>query len=466
MMRVVVRAMLRARSLRIRLFSLIMVPLILMTSLLGYWRYQSAQETVQELFDRSLLSAALAISRDVANSSGDSLLPSTRTLIQDATGGKIFYHVTGPGGIYVTGYAYPPAPPRGMHFKKGEPHYFEARYRDRSVRVLKIVEDLVYEDLVGETIVTVWQELSDRNVFARQLAVRTFGLFMILLVTLGLVVWFGVQKGLSPLTDLQNAIAARSPDDLSIIKRPVPIEVKGVVQTLNRLLQQLEKSIKDHQVFISDAAHQLRNPANAVQSMAEAVRDAGSDEERQTRMVDLIKAAHVSARTAEQLLSLDRLRHSRLESARTVFDLTQLAADICTDFAPHLMGMDIEFEFNPYDGRLPVEADSVFVSEAIKNLLDNAQKHGGPDLSRVRVETSRKGAFAALTVANDGKALKPEDEAKAFGRFSQVEPSQGSGIGLAIVASVAETHGGAIRIDPCEAGASLTLSLPIKSPVT
>ena len=95
-------------SLRSRLFMLILPPLLLLSIVLGFWRFEVAQRTSETLFDRSLLAAALAISRDVAISGGDALSPSTRDFVSDAGGGELFYHVTGPGGIYITGYAYPP----------------------------------------------------------------------------------------------------------------------------------------------------------------------------------------------------------------------------------------------------------------------------------------------------------------------------------------------------------------------
>lgn len=82
--------MIRHGSLRLRLFILILTPLVLLAILLGYWRYTVARETAQELFDDSLLSAGLAISRDVAVSDGDALSPTTRSLIRDASGERFF----------------------------------------------------------------------------------------------------------------------------------------------------------------------------------------------------------------------------------------------------------------------------------------------------------------------------------------------------------------------------------------
>lgn len=446
-------------SLRFRLFVLVLTPLVLMAILLGFWRYTIAQKTAEELFDRSLLSAALAISRDVVVSGGDLLSVSTRDLVVDASGGEVFYHVTGPGGIYVTGFAYPPStsePNDNVY----APRFFEATYRGDQVRVLQITERVTFENLTGDATVTVWQRFSERNALVVDLAVRAALLMGGLLLTLALVVWFGVEYGLRPLTSLQDAIASRSPNDLSRIKRPVPKETGGIVQTLNRLFGQVETSIQAHQSFISDAAHQLRNPAAAVQSMAEAVRDAKTEEDRAQRIADLVVAARNSARVADQLLSLERLKQSANDLNMEAFDLSESIRDVCAETGPAVLARGIDFSLNGGHAPITIAGDRVFVEEAVKNLINNALKHGGPNLSSIMVTVSTTADQARINVRDDGRGLKPEQAAVAFGRFSQVEPSDGSGLGLAIAMSVAERHGGTLVIDPADRGASLTLSLP------
>ncbi len=450
----------QSASLRLRLFVLILSPLVLMAMLLGYWRYSVAQNTAENLFDRSLLAAALAISRDVAISSGDALLPSTSDLIRDASGGAVFYHVTGPGGIYVTGYAYPPAVVRDKNANLYAPHLYEAIYRGDAVRVLQVTERVTIGNLTGDTTVTAWQRLSDRDAFAAQLAVRAAGLIGALLATLALVVWFGVALGLRPLIDLQDAISIRSPDDLSRIRRPVPDEVQGIVKTLNQLFGQLETSRDAQQVFISDAAHQLRNPAAAVQAMAEALRDAKTDQDRNQRIGELITAARNSARVANQLLSLDRLQQPGPNAAPEVFDLNVVLHDVCSEAGPVVLSQGVEFELCAPDHPVQVSGDQVFVAEAVKNLIDNAMKHGGAKLSSIWVQLDVTGTTAEITVRDDGQGLRPDQSDAAFSRFSQVEPSDGSGLGLAIARTVAERHGGSLVINTVDKGASLTLTLP------
>ncbi|MSU90250.1 sensor histidine kinase [Rhodobacteraceae bacterium 2CG4] len=450
----------RTPSLRVRLFGLILGPLLLMALVLGYWRYQVAHDTAEELFDRSLLSAALAISRDVAVSGGDALQPSTRELIGDAAGGEVFYHATGPGGIYVTGYAYPPVNGGPTVEDRYAPRIFTSLYRGEPVHVLQVTERVTIDNLTGDATATVWQRTEDRNAFANQLAVRAAGLIGALLTTLAVVVWFGVQVGLRPLLDLQDAIATRSPDDLSVIRRPVPVEVRGIVRTLNRLFGQVQGSLDAHQEFISNAAHQLRNPAAAVQSMAEALRDADSPDERSRRLRELVEAARASARIANQLLSLERLRHGSADGHGEPIDLCELVREACAAAGPAVLEAGVEFELMTPPQDCTVRGEPVFLAEAIKNLIDNALRHGGTALTRITVKIGCTDGSTTVTVADDGVGLTPTDSNAAFSRFSQLSPASGSGLGLAIAQSVARHHGGSLRIDPVARGASLTLALP------
>ncbi|MEM1234527.1 MAG: sensor histidine kinase [Pseudomonadota bacterium] len=440
-----------AASLRTRLFVVILAPLLIMALALGFWRVNAAQATAEELFDRSLRAAALAISKDVTISGGDALLPTTRDFIGGVAGGEVFYHATGPGGIYVTGYAYPPV-------AQGDAPLFAATYRGEAVRVTRLTETVTIDGLTGSSTVTAWQRLSDREAFARELATRSAILIGALMGTLAIVVWFGVGLGLRPLVALEEAIAARSPDDLARIKRPVPAEVQGITGTLNRLFGQVEESMEAHKTFISDAAHQLRNPAAAVQSMAAAARDAPDEAARTERLAGLEAAARRSARVANQLLSLDRLQHGATASER--FDLARALSELCTDIATDVLARGMEFSYDGPDAPLELEGDRLLIEEAVQNLIDNALKHA-TGLSRVEVHLTQDDREARITVRDDGRGLNPEDADSAFRRFSQVRPSEGSGLGLAIVASVAEKHGGAVRIDRVEQGASVSLCMPL-----
>ena len=447
----------RAMSLRLRLFLVILPPLFVVSVLLGWWRFEVAQRTSEELFDRSLLSAALAISRDVSISEGDALSPSTRRVISDAGGGELFYHVTGPGGIYVTGYAYPPRP--DMPVTRDLPFYYLADYRGEAMRVVRLIESRTIGSLTGDTVVTVWQRVSDRRSFAHELALRAAALMAGLMAALALIIWFGVQIGLRPLNDLQAAIRRRSPDDLGPIRRLVPHEVSGIVSTLNRLLGQVQDSIETHQAFISDAAHQMLNPAAAILALAETLPRIRDPLERAKCEEELLQAARNLARLSKQLLSLERLRYDE-STAMEPFDLNATVEDVCRTFAAKALSRDLEFALAPSPEPLPVLGNPVLLGEALVNLLENALRHGGAGLTTIGVQTSSDGADVAIRVQDDGVGIPPDKAGMAFRRFSQLDNGDGTGLGLAIVEKVMDRHAGRVDLEPVETGTSVCLRFP------
>lgn len=448
-------------SLRVRLLLLLLIPLLAVAALMGFWRLTVAQATADELFDRALLSAALAISRDVVMSEGDALSVTTRDLINDAAGGQVFYHAAGPSGYYVTGFAYPPVSVPAIERVRTKPVYFNAMYRSEPVRVLKVTERVSVDSVVGDSTVTVWQNLSDRSVFAADLARQAALLVGALLLTLVVVVWFGVHWGLRPLVDLQNAIAARTSDDLSTIKRAVPIETQGIVNTLNRLFGQVEGSMNAQQVFISDAAHQLRNHLAAIQSMAESANNSQGANAMSERVSELVGASRDAVRVANQLLSLDRLQQQHLPSVLETLNLTELVESVCAEAGPPILSQGLDFTVSLPGDELWVTVDRVFIEEALRNLLDNALQHGGPELTELAVNVSESDQYASVTVSDNGRGLSPEDEPLAFERFSRLNETSGSGLGLTIASAVAKRHGGLLKINPTQIGASLTLAIPV-----
>lgn len=100
--------MLFARSLRLRLLSLILMPLVAVAVLAIGWQYKQSRLSAESVFDQKLSIMALAIFRDLIATNGESLSPATKLLFEEAAGASFFYHVRGPDGSFVTGYSPPP----------------------------------------------------------------------------------------------------------------------------------------------------------------------------------------------------------------------------------------------------------------------------------------------------------------------------------------------------------------------
>lgn len=451
-------------SLRLRLTLIILIPLLAIGAAVGAWQVSDARTRGADLFDRSLLSAALAISADVASSNGDAISLETTDLLQDTSGGPVFYHVYAPDGIYVLGYATPPVSRAAPTALDEEVTYFDGRYHSRDVRVLRYRSVTTIDGINGAFTYTVWQDVAVRSAFVRDLVLRTFTVIAVLIGSVALVVWFGVGLGLRPLLDLEDAISRRSSDDLRPIRRAVPPETRGLVTRLNTLFGQVERTMEAQTALISNAAHQLRNPIAGVLAMAEAVQSAPTKAAMQDRTEELLLAARRASDLANKLLTLERVRAAPEGAFERTVDLAAMVQDVVEAFQQEARARGVDVEADLADGQMIVVADEVMVREAITNLVDNALQHGGPGLRHAKVRLTRRKDTAVVTVEDDGVGLDPADIETVLARFGQASPGEGSGLGLSIADAVAERHGGALELDTDRRGLAVTLCLPLAVP--
>ncbi len=450
--------MTRTMSLRARLVLIILTPLMLISLILGGFAFQDAKTRANDRFDRSLLSTVLAISRDTALSGGDALSPATLKLLGDTSGGRVFYHVYAPNGAYVTGYATPPV----FSGQRDQTlSYYDAIYQRRPVRALRFVDQMSINGLDGDFTFTAWQDTDLRDGFVRDTSQSTFGMIAIIMVALTLIVWFGVRIGLRPLLDLQDAISRRSARELSAIQRLVPFEVQGIVSTLNGLLEELRATIKAKDEFISNAAHQLRNPIAGVLAMSEAVRSAAKMSDVQQRSEELVMAAKKASALADSLLAFERAKSPKLRADLPVLDLNKLVRDLERPTLQTATQRGVTLDFNLTAQKSNIRADSVLLQQGVLNMINNALLHGGENLTKISIRTWSDKSSIKVSVTDDGKGIPISEIENAKARFGQVSISEGSGLGLPIAIAVAESCGGSLVLESINKGLRVTITLPL-----
>ncbi len=454
-----------AVSLRVRLTAIILLPLMTIAVIAGLWQLNNARRTAAEVFDRSLLSAALAVANDVAISGGDALSARTRDILASTSGGQVFYHVYAPDGVIVAGYATPPVGIPRHQAEAARPTYFDAVYLGRDVSGVRLQNRTEIDGFAGIFTTTVWQDSGVRSAFVRDLVLRSFITISGLIAALALIVWFGVRLGLRPLLDLEHAIEARSGDELSPIRRAVPEEVEGIVRTLNRLFDQVSRSMTAQSEFIANAAHQLRNPIAGVLSLAEAVNNAPDGVAAKERAKDLLAAARETADLSQKLLLLERAKAISPQSVHEILSLAEALPDWIASFrstAPEGATVNLTIA----DGLGPVQGDPTMLREAVLNLLHNARQHGGPEMNAIDIDVSQNTGMVTISVQDNGQGIPRTDLPKALERFTQVSDTSSSGLGLSIVQAVAEGHSGSFEITTGDPGVRAFLRLPLRSPGT
>lgn len=450
-------------SLRGRLFVLLILPLVVVAAAASFARYKVAEALSRELYDNTLLVVALTISRDVVLSGGDVL---TETLLGDLTtalGDPVYYRITGPRGGFVTGYSDPPDRPAGLEPANSRPIFFDSIAQGRPVRVVVLDEVISQSRFTGRVTVEVWQTLTQRQALSRELLMQSLTLLGSILLTAALIVWFGIQLGLKPLLDLRDAIGLRSPDDLRPIRRWVPPELRPLVNTTNSLFDRLSQAFAQRDAFISDAAHQMRNPVAAMQTQAEAALTAPDEAELRARVAALAQTAQATSRLTSQLLSLERVKGRGLKAMVQKTDLVALLRGRVLPFAEAQLRRRVDVGFTVTGTPRPVDCDPVLIEEMAANLLDNAGKYGLSPGGTLEVALEFLPAEVVLWISDDGPGIPTGLAERVFDRFFRIDADQsrGCGLGLAIVSDVAGHHGGRARVLPTDKGCALEIRLAL-----
>ena len=457
-----------AGSLRLRLFVTIILPLVAVATLAGAVRFWQAQSMSQALYDDALKVVAHVVAREVIITQGDVVSDALLDSLVGVLGDPIFYNVSAADGRILAGYSDIPAAIVPEQLTGGQPYFFDFTYNDRPVRAVALREFIADPFFDGWTTVLVWQTTTQRRALSLVILQQALAILMVVVVAAAAFVWFGIVRGLRPLTDLREAIALRSPSELNPIRRPVPNEVKPLVSTMNALFERLRTELERRNAFIANAAHQLRNPVAAIRAQAEAALASHDPVQRQERLSDLCLAATELSRLSQQLLSLESAAHSKGDAAERL-DFTPLVADVARRMAPAALDAGSEITLDAPDEPLIVDGNAVLLREAVENLLDNAIRYGTqPGGGPIRLALERTPGHVRLKVHDEGPGIPAADAERVFERFVRL-PTQGTGIiapsgcglGLAIVRTIARAHGGDVGTTPQASGCCMLLRLPL-----
>ena len=252
-----------------------------------------------------------------------------------------------------------------------DPFYYNSVYQGENVRVLRFQDVTLVSGIAGIFNITVWQNASVRSSFVRNVLSRSFAVIAALVMSVAIVVWFGVRLGLRPLLELERAIAKRTPSELEPIRRAVPTEAQGLVTTLNGLLNRVSRRISSKDEFISNAAHQLRNPMAGVLALAEAVTTAPNPQTAQKRSAELLQAAREASDLTNKLLSFERASGTNVSQTGRPMDLNQLIAHAVSTFEQNHPKASLTVTQDLPRESLMIQADQTMLQEAILNIFSN-----------------------------------------------------------------------------------------------
>jgi two-component system sensor histidine kinase QseC len=293
--------------------------------------------------------------------------------------------------------------------------------------------------------VRVFEPANTRSDLVSGVASRIARPTLIALPVLALLVWLSIGWSLAPLRTLSGAIRSRDINRLEPVDiGRAPTEVRPLVDAINSVLSRLLHSLERERAFTADAAHELKTPLAAIKVQAQVAIAETDRSLQRLAMQRVVQGVDRSSRLAEQLLLLARL-DTQEKMARAPVRPGAVAKDALLANAGNAQQKNIGVTLQG-DMQAEIDAEPVLIGILLDNLLDNAIKYGRVG-GNIAVAVDQSGDKVQLVVRDDGPGVAHDDLDRLTNRFFRATGNQatGSGLGLSIVARIAEHFGATLR---------------------
>lgn len=458
-------------SLRRRLTSGMVAGFLLILTVLsmGLWTY--ARNAANQTFDLLLTGSAIAILERISPTPEGLIvdIPSSALeIVGLAKQDRVFYRVFRRGGETLTGDPDLPLPQQAE--ADGEPQFFDAPFSGETVRFVlqgkPVIEpsgpEWIFVQL-GQTRIArdaLQFDLVSKGV-AGLIVIAAIGLFFMRL---------GINQAMAPLAGIEADIRGREPTDLTPLDALPPREVEGLIGAINDFMARLETSKEHAQSFIADVAHQMRTSLAALQGQLQLAAEQKDHQTMQSRLERASEQATRTIRLTNQLLSHAMVTHRGIDRLVEKIDLFPLIRSSVEEILRNPATSDIDISVQRgegADGQMQLVADPVALREAIRNILDNAVRHG-PAVNRIEIGMCKTkiGDQPAVRISVDdsGPGIPEGERGKVLERFHSLNRAGGgSGLGLSIVGAVAKSHGGVLALMKSPfGGLRIQLDLPVE----
>ena len=430
--------------------------LVLGGIVVAFAAFAYGRSAARQAFDPLLVGAAQDIAESIAVDDDGPVIDlpvSAFALLSLAPDDRIFYAIHGPDGALLTGYDGIPA----------DRDTVQPRFRDwtlqgdpaRFVTVSRLFSERAF---AGRVFVTVGQTTQARRALAVDLTRRALLLTALGGTALILGALVIIRSAMRPLGVLTRDLARRDPYDLTPMEADGPEEVRVLVGAVNRFMGRLDRQVGAMKNLISDTAHQLRTPVAAIRAQAElALEDDAA--RRAPRLERLVWRTRSLGTLLDQMLSRALVIHRIDNAAPVPVDLRDIALSVLDSRDHDLLAPGKEVTLEIGEDAVTVLADEISLTEAVRNMLVNALRHG---TAPVIVGVSASGGTASLWVQDSGDGPPEAVRATLGQRFERSAASKGdsAGLGLSIVRAVAEAFGGAMTMTDAGGGFRVSLTLP------
>jgi signal transduction histidine kinase len=452
----------RIRLLRTASFRLAVLYLVLFTAsavALGAFVYISVQREILTDFDERIVEETDALKSDFAAGGRERL---TGIIEARGSGGAgFFYGLVGPDGGPIAGDLRASA--AGTH-ASGWTEAQEADGEEPAESEPEVIRSLATPLADGSILIVGDERRRWDTILKGVLTVLGWALAATLaLGTMG-GLWLSAQF-LGRVDSMQQTARRLMDGDWS---RRIPLsrtddDLTALARTFNRLFDRIEKLLQANKQVSADIAHDLRKPLAGVLRRLEAARDDLSSGAGRDAIGAAIGDVEGVLHTFNALLRIGQVEAGARRAAFQSLDLAEVAREVAEAFAPTAEdeGKTLVTRF---DVLLPLAGDKELLAQMIANLVDNALGHT-PAGVRIEVGGERTAAGISLWVSDNGPGVATADVEAIFKRFyraGEAQRSLGTGLGLALVAAIADLHGLDCRASDNGPGLRVTLATAVE----
>jgi len=297
---------------------------------------------------------------------------------------------------------------------------------------------------------------------------RRFGVLLIVMlagsILASAIIAIAVTKhGLRPLAKMTRSLERIGPAHLNerVALAGWPRELQPLATTFDAMLARLEDSFKRLSQFSADLAHELRTPVANIMGEAQVAltRERTPSEYREVIESTIAECERLSG-IVDNLLFVARVDAARESIERKLIDARAAVEKIATFYQTLAEDRNVAIHCS---GEGEIYVDPALFERALGNLMDNALRFT-PEGGTIQISITVKAAHSEVTVSDNGYGITPEHLPRVFDRFYRVDSSRssdGAGLGLALVKSIIDLHGGSAKIESeVNRGTTVTLTFP------
>ena len=446
----------RVHSLRGLLLRRLWLPLLVLLLCSAVGSFALARFYAGQVYDRWLLDSAMSLSELVTVQDGRAsieITPAVSRMFSWDTADEVHGEVVDAEGGRLYG-DLPEALPRPAIAAGNDDDaiYYDARVRGQAVRMVEVV---VSAGPGHDIRLRVAETLRKRHRLERKLLLTSVPFQAAILALAAWLAWSGTGAAARHANLVARKLASPRPDPLAPLDpaQEAPRELWPAVEAYNALLQRLDAMQDAQRRFVSNAAHQLRTPLAAMQVELESSLRQHDPQAQQLALSGTLAGLARLQHLVNQLLMLSRSEdpHGSALPLQPM-DLAALARVVVERYADRALAAGVDLGYEGPDDGVQVQGDPQLLREALGNLLDNALRYGAvPGVITLGVRQEAEGVQA--WVDDDGAGIAEAERTRVTERFYRASSEgDGCGLGLAIVAEIAQRHGAILMIDTAPIG--------------